>query len=138
MHRHEQILRDAFELISGCFGLCPLSGEVQVLYRALNPVQIASGQRLPSGLDPALDFGSVDVTEYGLTMRPDIAVARIRNGNWEHFDAVVPVFSVDAEHGRAVFADAEIVFRNIRHARLALSQIMQGRRKTSECGCRPL
>jgi hypothetical protein len=109
MHGEKQSISDHIELIWGGFRLYPLGCEVQIINCAVNVANDAIGKDRSAFLYPSVNSGKVIFGQSALTMRFDLSIAHVDNGNLIHLNTSQTIFCVYAKHGGTVFTNTKVL-----------------------------
>ena len=109
MYGEKQGISDHIELISGGFRLHPLCRDVQIINCAVNVVNVGIGKDRSALLYSSVNSGKVIFGQSALTMRFDLSIAHVDNGNLIHLNTSQTIFCVYAKHGGTVFTNTKVL-----------------------------
>ncbi len=89
--------------------------EIEVIYGAVDVVDVALGQNRTAIVHPIGDHGLFIGAQDMLAMGFDVAVADVDDGDLVHLDPALPVLGRHPKDRRAVFTDAKVKFGKFRH-----------------------
>ena len=109
VHGQQQLVGDGLQLFFGGFALRPLRGQVHVIHRAVDIVDVAAGQHVQPFHHPAADDLLITLRQGAVALRFDLSVADVQHRDLVHFDTTLAIFCIYAEHRRAVVTYPEII-----------------------------